>query len=95
MPTDQIGQHLKGLSGWVQQVLADKDKDQLMYILAKIHYVQLVIGCVIEPGFDKSGEAETFLFNFNAQLHGLLFTSNTLFDFDGAPIAGMMYDARK
>ena len=93
MPASEVKEHLDGFSGWVQKVL--DDKDQLIYVLARIRYVRMVLGCVVEPGFDEEGLNGAFLFNFNMNLNGLLFYNNTIFDFDGEPIAGMYYDIKQ
>src|SRR5690349_20712137 len=90
MPPDQIQEHLRGMAGWVQKV--QTDTDQLLYVLARIRGVRLPMGCVIEPGFDASGEVQQFIFGFNDRLNGLLFWHDTIFDFDGQPLAGQFYD---
>ncbi len=90
MPSDKIPGHLQGLSGWVQQML--EDPDQLTHVLSRIRYVRLPLGCIIEPGFDEDNQIQQFIFNLNDRLNGIMFLSNTIFDFDGEPIAGHFYD---
>lgn len=93
MPLDEIEGYLKGFSGWVQSVL--DDRDQLLYVLSRIHNVRFAIGCVIDPGFDEEDKIQEFLGNFNAHLNGLLFFANTLFDYDAEPLAGHYYDLQQ
>jgi len=90
MPPDQRREHFEGFRGWVQTVL--KDRDQLLYVLSRIYWAEMPVGCVIEPGFDREGKVEQFLFSFNDRLNGLLFFADTIFDYDGRPIAGLHYD---
>jgi hypothetical protein len=85
MPGQQVTQHLQGFSGFARQVI--KDKDVLIYTLARIHHVRLVCGCVITPGFDDAGVIEDFLFRFTNAANGLLFLANTIFDCDGQPLS--------
>jgi hypothetical protein len=39
MPELQVAQHLRGFSGFAQQVI--QDKDRLIYTLARVHHVRL------------------------------------------------------
>jgi hypothetical protein len=93
MPAEERLEHFEGMKGWVQTVL--ENRDQLLYVLSRIYYAELPVGCVIEPGFDAEGKVEEFLFSFNDRLNGLLFFANTIFDYDGKPIAGCHYDAEQ
>lgn len=86
MPAGMVEEHLQGLEGYASQVI--KDHERLPYILARIHHVRFIIGCVIEPGFDEAGKMQQFLFHFTGLLNGLLFADDTLFDYDGEPLAG-------
>ena len=81
MPGEQIQRHLEGFTGFAQQTIADKEK--MLYALSRIYHVQLVGGCVITPDFDENGAIEQFLRDLVAQLNGLLFIHNTIFDYDG------------
>ena len=86
MPGHQVEQHLKGFAGFAQHVITDRD--QLIYVQARIHHVRLVCGCVITPDFDDDGAIEEFLFQFTAATNGLLFLADTIFDHDGRPLGG-------
>jgi hypothetical protein len=81
MPEPQVNQHLKGFTSFAQRVI--KDRDQLIYAQARIHYVRLICGCVITPDFDEAGAIEQFLFRFTCAANGLLFLADTIFDYDG------------
>ena len=71
MPEDQLAQHLTGFNGFAQHVI--KNRDQLIYLQSRIHYVRLVCGCVITPDFDEADEIQSFLLRFNRAANGLLF----------------------
>jgi hypothetical protein len=86
MPDQEIAEHLKGFAGYAQDVV--KDRDQLIYVRSRIYYVRLVCGCVITPDFDDGGTIERFLFQFARAANGLLFLSDTIFDYDGKPLGG-------
>jgi hypothetical protein len=88
MPGEQIQRHLEGFMGFAQQTIPDKDK--MLYALSRIHHVQLVGGCVITPGFDHDGVIEQFLHDLVARLNGLLFIHNTIFDYDGERLGGLL-----
>lgn len=91
MSEEKTSQHLQGFAGWVEHVL--HDQEQLIYVLSRMRNIRLVMGGVIEPDLDEQGAVQQFLFEFNDRLNGLLFFHNTIFDFDGEPIAGYFYDA--
>jgi hypothetical protein len=93
MPPDDRREHFEGMKGWVQSVL--EDRDQLLYVLSRIYWAEMPVGCVIEPGFDEEGRLKEFLFSFNDRLNGLLFFADTIFDWDGNPIAGYYYDVEQ
>jgi hypothetical protein len=87
MPPDQIPNHLNGLEGYVKK-MGCANNDKLLYALSRIGHVRFVIGCVINPGFDKNGQTIQFLGNFTSGLNGLLFVHNSLLDYDGEALAG-------
>ena len=87
MPEQEVEEHLQGLAGFAEHVV--QDKEQLPYILGRIHHVRLVCGCVISPGFDDGGEIEAFLFAFIRATKGLLFHADTVFDHDGQLLGGL------
>ncbi len=86
MSEDQIPEHLQGFSGYAEHVISNKD--QLIYTQSRIHHVRMVLGCVIEPGFDEEGKIQEFLFQFNSLVNGLLFFGDTIFDYDGEALGG-------
>jgi hypothetical protein len=86
MPEHQVAQHLEGFTAFARTVI--KDRDQLMYTQSRIHYVRLVCGCVITPGFDNAGMLRDFLFRFTGAATGLLFLADTIFDYDGQVLGG-------
>jgi hypothetical protein len=85
MPEQQIAQHLQGFSGFAEQTI--KDKDRLIYTLARIRHVRLVCGCVITPDFDDAGTIQNFLFRITRAANGLLFFANTIFDYEGQALS--------
>jgi len=85
MPEQQVAQHLRGFSGFAEHSI--KDRDQLIYTLARIRHVRLVCGCVITPDFDGAGTIRDFLFRFTRAANGLLFISNAIFDYDGQALS--------
>ena len=86
MPQELMEEHLQGFSAYAEHAV--KDKERLPYVLSRIRHVRLVLGCVIEPGFDEAGKIQEFLFHFNGLLNGLLFLADTIFDYDGEPLGG-------
>jgi hypothetical protein len=81
MPEQQVPPHLQGFCGFAQHTI--KDKDNLIYALARIRHVRFVCGCVITPDFDEAGTIQDFLFRFTHATNGLLFLANRIFDYDG------------
>ncbi len=86
MPTEEVMEHLAGLTGYIQSVCTDQD--QLVYTLGRVRRVCFVAGCVIEPGFDEDGVVQNFLLEFNRRLNALLFVWDSLVDFNGQPLIG-------
>jgi hypothetical protein len=73
MPGHMIEEHLAGMCGYVEQTIPDRNN--LPYVLSRIHNVKMVIGCVITPCFDDGDVM------FEAVM-------NSLFDRDATPLAG-------
>ncbi len=86
MPEGMMAEHLQGFCGYAEHVISDKDR--LIYTVSRIQHTRLVLGCVIEPGFDDEGKIQEFLFQFNSRVNGLLFLGDTIFDYDGEPLGG-------
>jgi hypothetical protein len=82
MPSDKVLTHLNGFEGYIQTV-GCKDDDTLLYTLSRLRQVQFVIGCVINPNFDKEGKTIRFLMDFAGKLNGLVFIHNSVVDYDG------------
>ena len=87
MPPEEIPSHVQGFAGYVQTA-GCADEDQLIYTLGRLHQTGFVIGCVIDPGFDKDGKTFAFLLKFSGGLNGLLFVHNCVIDYDGEVLAG-------
>ncbi len=85
MPEQEVAQHLRGFSSFAEHSI--EDKDRLIYTLARIHHVRLVCGCIITPDFDDAGTIRDFLLGFTRAANGLLFISNTIFDYDGQALS--------
>jgi hypothetical protein len=89
MAPENIPKHLNGFSGYCQKYLQD-DNDELIYVLSRIKNVRYVLGCVIEPEFDKENLIIDFLYEFSMGLNGLFFIFNSVYDFDGNCLLGPM-----
>ena len=87
MPTAEVGPHLLGLAGYSRHTHQGSE-DDLVYVLARIHEVRYVIGCVVEPEFDEAGDVEDFLVRFASGLNGLLFIWDSIIDYDGDALLG-------
>jgi hypothetical protein len=86
MPKGLVAHHLEGFGDYARSIIADKDR--LVYVLSRIDYVRLVVGCVITPCFDEAGKVQEFLLRFNLHFNGLLFVLDSIFDYDGQPLGG-------
>jgi hypothetical protein len=81
MPTDEIKQHLEGLSGFAHNFQTDSEK--LLYTLARMRGVCFVIGNVIKDKPSAGGAGIFFLKKFNQSLNGMIFVADQLLDYDG------------
>jgi len=86
MPNDRVESHLEAFSDYVRQGISDEDL--LIYVLPRIHYVRMVLGCVIRPRCDDASVIENFLFELTRCCNGLLFAYGTVYDYDGEPLFG-------
>ena len=86
MAETAVPSHLAGFAGFAKTNTTDPDL--LTYVLARIHHVRMVIGCVIEPALDEA--SEEFLLKFNSMLNGLAFANDTIMDFDSTPLCGAL-----
>lgn len=81
LPSDKIKEHLEGLRGFaINYALKQED---VTHILSRIYEIQMVIGCIIKPGFDDKGQVLDFIKRFSSSLNSLLFYNNSLLDYDG------------
>ncbi|KIE04623.1 hypothetical protein NF27_HE00120 [Candidatus Jidaibacter acanthamoeba] len=87
MPSSEIESHLEGLSGFISENHS-KEID-LYYPLSRVYNVRLVIGCVINPGFDKEGEVLEFIKSFSNELKCMTFYNNALWDYDWQCLAAI------
>jgi hypothetical protein len=85
MSNEELENHLKGLSVFVSGNLAEGV--DLSYTLSRVSQVRLVIGCVINPGFDSAEEVLSFIKHYNRALNSMLFYNSTLFDYDMEALA--------
>ncbi len=80
METEKLEEHLEGLKGFACKHVSQGT--DLIYMLSRIHYIQIAIGCVIKPDFDEKYNALDFLSKLNKACNSLLFCDNKLFDYD-------------
>lgn len=80
MESAELEEHLEGLNGFASTYV--KEGVDLPYVLSRIYYVQLVIGCVVKPGFDGEGRVLEFFKELNKAYKSLLFYDNKVFDYD-------------
>ena len=90
MPAHMIEEHLAGLAGHAEQTIRDREK--LPHVLQRISQVKFVVGCVVSQGFDDKGTMLEVLMRLNAELNGLFFLGDSLFDQDAQPLAGSACD---
>jgi hypothetical protein len=86
MPSENLAEHLNGFEGYIRTQL--EDEDELIYVLSRLHYVLLCLGCEITHDQEKEEEVHDFLFSFNNALSGLLFLYDTVWDWSGEPLCG-------
>lgn len=86
MPGDQITRHLDGLEGYIRN--QTQSEDDLIYILSRLHYVQICLGCVITHEQNDEDDVHSFLFEFNSALNSLMFLYDSLWDWSGEPLCG-------
>ena len=90
MPSEQVEEHLAGMSGYAEHEV--RDKDRLPYVLHRIRQVRFVIGCEAPTGFGDDGEMLEPIMQLTNALNGMLFMGGSLFDHDAQPIAGPACD---
>jgi hypothetical protein len=80
MEPKNLEEHLEGFKGFAYNHVSQGI--DVIYVLSRIHYIQMAMGCVINPGFDDKGNVLDFLFKLNKAYNALLFYDNKLFDYD-------------
>ncbi|MEP7218130.1 MAG: hypothetical protein ABI876_04395, partial [Bacteroidota bacterium] len=88
MPSDEMGEHLREFSDYASHVI--KDDDDLLYTLARIKYVRMVLGCIVEHKEEDIDAVHSFLISFNGALNGLLFIYDSIIDWSGEALSGPM-----
>lgn len=73
-------EHLEGFKGFAYNHVSEGIDH--IYVLSRIHYTRMVIGCVIDPGFDNEGKVLNFLQELNRAYNSLLLYDNKVFDYD-------------
>lgn len=86
MPGENMENHLNGFEGYIRSKL--DDEDELIYILSRLHYVQMCLGCVITHDQNHEDDVVNFLFDFNYRLNGLLFLYDSVWDWSGEALCG-------
>jgi hypothetical protein len=86
MPPEQLKPHLDGFASYAERVI--KNRDTLIYALARIHHARMCLGCIIEHASHEESPAQQFLFDFNSELNGILFLNDSIFDRDAQPLGG-------
>lgn len=80
MDSSKLEEHLEGFKGFAHNYV--KEGIDPIYVLSRIHFVRMVIGCVVNPGFDYQGKVLEFLQGLNRAYNALLFYDNKVFDYD-------------
>lgn len=81
MPASEAEAHLNGFMGYAQSCI--KDQEQLSYALARISDTKLVMGCVIDPGFDSGKVVQNFIYTLLRSLNGVMMYKSHIVDYDG------------
>lgn len=83
MPYIEIPAHLEGFSNYVMTLHIKKQNEATVSVLERITATKTILGCVIEPGFDKEGFVGGLLTSITAQYCGLMFARDCVFDSNG------------
>ena len=81
MPSVQLESHLNDFCHYIRSQI--EDNDELTYALGRLHYVLMVLGCIIEYDDQDEEAVHAFLFEFNMRLNGLMFLHDTVWDWTG------------
>ena len=88
LPADQVPGHLNGFAGYVVHVTGGGATPAAQAVLQRVSATRLVLGCVVEPGFDPAGEIRRALAAVASGGRGLVFAHNALYDAGGALLVG-------
>ena len=91
MPSEQLESHLNGFDGYIRS--QTENEDELVYILGRLHYVLLVLGCIIEHEEKDEDAVHAFLFEFNMRLNGLMFLHDSVWDWTSEVLCGHYKDS--
>lgn len=90
MDSKEQEEHIKGFCGFA--IKSIDDKSQHSYILSRIYDTKLILGFVIENGFDEDNVILNLILDICNRLNGLLFVHDSIIDYDGEPICGPMVE---
>ena len=86
MPDEQTEGHLNGFAGYMHSH-AENDDDRI-YMMARLNYVCMVLGCIIEHEEADEEKVQQFLFQFNAALNSLMFLYDSVWDWTSEALCG-------
>jgi hypothetical protein len=82
MPQAQVPGHLDGFCNFVRQIYAGQLDERGKQLDGRIRYTRLVVGVVIEPGYDESGRADALLGALAHAIDAVLYFAGGLYDKD-------------
>jgi hypothetical protein len=85
MEPSKLEEHLQGFEVFAYNHVSEGIDH--MYVLSRIHHIKMVIGCVIDTGFDNESKVLDFLQKLNRAYNSLLFYNNKVFDYDMQKLA--------
>jgi len=86
MHTDQIESHLNGFGGYIHSQM--QNDNDLTYVMARLRYVSLVLGGVIDHKDGDEENVHKFLFEFNSAINGLMFLYDSVWDWSSDALCG-------
>lgn len=86
MPAEQTEDHLSGFAGYIQNHA--ENEDDRIYMMARLNYVCLVLGCIIEHEEADEVQVQQFLFQFNSALNSLMFLYDSVWDWTSEALCG-------
>ena len=88
MPPEQLAQHLLGFNGYVAHLTGGGRTPAAQAVLERLAAVKLVLGCVVQPGFDPDGHARRAIAAVAGVGGGLLFANDAVYDSDASLLVG-------